>query len=70
MANLPAGRRSEPADLSHRVLREVIVQQKTAFDFAFLEIVHELLVFFGAQRRSHHCLGFASGKQSRSVRSW
>ena len=45
------------------------MQQELAFDLTLFEIVHELLVFFGAERRRNHCLRLAASKQSRTVRS-
>ena len=69
MANLTAGRGAEASDLADRVLREVVVQQKLSFDLALLEIVHELLVFFRAQRGRDHRLRLAARKESGAVRA-
>jgi len=39
------------------------VQQKATLDLALLDIVHELLVFFSAQRGGDQRLRLAAGKQ-------
>ncbi len=39
------------------------MQQKATLDLALLQIVHELLVFFGAQRCGYQCLRLAARKQ-------
>src|ERR1700692_849847 len=43
------------------------MQQEAALDLALLDIVHELLVFFRAQRRGYQRLRLASRKECRAV---
>src|ERR1700704_81369 len=43
------------------------MEQKAAFDFALFQIVHELLVFFCAQRSCDNGLGFAASEKRRTV---
>src|SRR5437879_10881742 len=45
------------------------MQQKASLHFALLEVVHELLVFLGPERRGYQRLGLAARKQSRAVRA-
>ena len=67
MSNLAAARRAKAADFANRVMREVVMEQEAAFDFALLQIVHELLVFFRAQGRGDNGLSFTARKQRRAV---
>src|SRR6266404_1411376 len=48
-------------------MRKVVVKQEAAFDFALLEIIHELFVFLGSQRSGYQRLSFTTCKQSRTV---
>ena len=70
MSNLAPAGRTKATDFTHRVLREVVVEQETTLDFALLEVVHELLVFFGAERRGNERLGFTTRKQGRTMNAW
>src|SRR6185369_7249182 len=70
VSDLAPARRTETSDLTDRVLREIVVQQETAFDFAFLEIVDELLVFLGAESRRNERLRLAAGEKRRAVYAW
>ena len=63
MADLTPAGRTESSDFTHRVLGKVVVEEKLTLHFAFLKIINELLVFFGAQRRGYQCLGFTTSKQ-------
>ena len=63
MSDLSAAWTAESSRLADRVRRKVIVEHETPLYFAFLQIVHELLVFLRPQRRSDHRLGFTAGKQ-------
>src|SRR6266498_6113298 len=51
-------------------MRKVIVQQEATLDLALLKIVHELLVFFSAERRCDQRLSLATSKQCRTMRAW
>src|SRR5215213_706883 len=46
------------------------MQQEASFDFPFLQVVDELLVFFGTERRRYECLSFTARKERRAVNPW
>src|SRR5215510_12592836 len=67
MPNLTAARGTETAHFTNGVLREIVVQQEATFDFAFLQVVDELLVFLRAESCRHKRLRLTACEQRRSV---
>ena len=63
MSDLAATRAAKSSHFAHGVVGKVVVEHEAALKFAFLEIVHELLVVFRAQRRRNYRLCFAARKQ-------
>src|ERR1700682_2906065 len=70
VTNLTPARGTKAAHFANRVMRKVIVEQEAAFHFTLLQVIHELLVFLGAERGSYQRLRFTACKQSRTVNTW
>ena len=66
MANLTTTGRADTAHFTHRIGREVIVQQEVRPGVA-VQRVDDLLIFTGAKGGDNQTLGFATGEQSRTM---
>ena len=62
-------RRTNAANFTNRVRREVIVQQEVRTEVA-VQSVDDLFVVAGAEGGNNQTLGFAASEQSRTVRTW
>ena len=66
MANLTTTGRANAAHFTHRIGREVIVQQEVRPGVA-VQRVDDLLIFAGAKGGDNQTLGFATGEQGRTM---
>ena len=66
MANLTTTGRANAAHFTHRIGREVIVQQEVRPGVA-IQRVDDLLIFTGAKGGDNQTLGFATGEQGRTM---
>src|SRR5512144_311515 len=69
VADFAATGRADASGFTHRIRREVVMQQECLF-VRSLQGVDELLVLGGAEGGDHQGLGLAAGKQRRAVSAW
>ena len=68
MADFAASGPRHTASFADRVGREIVVQHEGLF-ISSLQRIDILLVFAGAERRHHQCLGLAAGEQRAAMRA-
>src|SRR5256714_1339095 len=67
MSNLAPARGAKASYFTHRVMREVVVEQETSLDLTFFKVVHKLLVLFGAERGCNERLSFTASEKGGAV---
>ena len=69
VTDLAPSRPHHAADLSHRIRREVVMQEEGLL-VGPLQRIDILLVLAGAERRHHQCLRLAAGEERAAMRAW